>query len=62
MSMEKDSELLLETARAAALSVGDHLVAVFRTAMDKDFKRDLHDIVTVHDKASEEQIIAVLGK
>ena len=45
MTMEKESELLLETARAAALSVGDQLVAAFRTAIDKDFKRDLHDSV-----------------
>ena len=60
MTIEKESELLLETAREAALSVGDQLVAAFRTAMDKDFKRDLHDIVTEHDKASEKQIISVI--
>ena len=28
--------------------------------MDKDFKRDLHDIVTEHDKASEKQLISVI--
>ncbi len=60
MTLEEESEQLLKTAKAAALSVGDQLIAAFRTVMAKDFKRDLHDIVTVHDKASEEQITSVI--
>ncbi len=60
MTPEEESAWLLETAKSAALSVGDQLVAAFRTTMDKGFKRDWHDIVTVHDKASEQRISAVI--
>ncbi|MHB1235760.1 MAG: inositol monophosphatase family protein [Microbacteriaceae bacterium] len=60
MTPEDESARLLETAKAAAFSVGDQLVAAFRTTMDKDFKRDWHDIVTVHDKASEQRISSVI--
>lgn len=54
------SRSLLEIAKTAALSVGDQLRVAFRTPMHKDFKKDAHDIVTVHDKASEQQIRSVI--
>ncbi len=60
MELAEESEQLLTTVKSAALSVGGQLVAAFRTSMEKDFKRDLHDIVTVHDKASEKQIISMI--
>jgi myo-inositol-1(or 4)-monophosphatase len=60
MTVEEESVQLRQTAIEAALSVGEQLVAAFRTGMDKDFKRDLHDIVTVHDKASEVKISQVI--
>lgn len=44
---------LLAVAREAALLVGDPLRAAFRSDMAIDYKVDLHDIVTVHDKQSE---------
>lgn len=47
---------LLDVARRAALLVGDPLRAAFRSDMAVDYKVDLHDIVTVHDKQSEVSI------
>jgi myo-inositol-1(or 4)-monophosphatase len=55
-----DSALLRQTAVRAALGVGDQLFAAFRAPMHQDFKRDAHDIVTVHDRAAEQAISAVL--
>lgn len=55
-----ESDCLRKTAEEAALSVGPLLMAAFRSVMDLDFKRDMHDIVTVHDRASEEQIASVI--
>ncbi|MDT0158142.1 inositol monophosphatase [Microbacterium sp. ARD32] len=55
-----DSRSLRRTAVRAALGVGDQLRAAFRAPMDHDFKRDAHDIVTVHDKAAERSIVATL--
>ncbi|WP_108462537.1 inositol monophosphatase family protein [Devosia naphthalenivorans] len=43
----------MQIARSAALLVGDPLKAAFRSNMTVDYKVDLHDIVTVHDKQSE---------
>lgn len=60
MNAEEESRRLRSTAMTAALSVRDQLVAAFRTTMQLDFKRDVHDIVTVHDKASERQIVSVI--
>jgi len=57
---KEESESLRKTAEEAALSVGPLLMAAFRSAMDLDFKRDLHDVVTIHDKASEERIASVI--
>lgn len=60
MTLSEESTRLRETATSAALSVGEQLTSAFRTTMDKGFKRDLHDIVTAHDKASEVQITSVI--
>lgn len=40
-------------AEEAARKVRAPLLAAFRSAMDVDYKVDLHDLVTVHDKQSE---------
>src|SRR4051812_31346606 len=53
-----DSARLLEAATRAALKVRDPLLAAFRSAMAVDYKVDLHDVVTVHDKQSEATIAA----
>jgi myo-inositol-1(or 4)-monophosphatase len=55
-----ESAALLGTATRAAESVKSQLLSAFRGPMSKDFKRDRHDIVTVHDTASEKQIISVI--
>lgn len=60
MTSIDESAALRETAMRAAHSVDGQLLAAFRVPMDKDFKRDRHDIVTVYDKASEKQIISVI--
>ena len=60
MTPIEESAALLATATRAAHSVESQLLAAFRVPMGKDFKRDRHDIVTVHDKASEKQIISVI--
>ena len=46
----------MEIAREAASLVGPPLRAAFRSTMAVDYKVDLHDIVTVHDKQSEATI------
>nr|WP_314257391.1 inositol monophosphatase family protein [uncultured Devosia sp.] len=51
-----ESTRLMKIARDAALSVGDPLRAAFRAAMTVDYKVDLHDVVTIHDKQSEAAI------
>jgi myo-inositol-1(or 4)-monophosphatase len=55
-----ESVALLGTATRAANSVKSQLRSAFRGPMSKDFKRDRHDIVTVHDTASERQIVSVI--
>lgn len=47
------STRLTDIARTAALKVGPSLRAAFRSNMAVDYKADLHDIVTIHDKQSE---------
>ncbi len=47
---------LMEIAKAAALAVRDPLLDAFRSDMAVDYKVDLHDIVTVHDKRAEATI------
>lgn len=56
----RESQTLRQTAARAARGVGDQLRAAFRAPMERDFKRDAHDIVTVHDKAAERSITAAL--
>ena len=60
MTSVEESEFLRDTAREAARSVRADLLAAFRSVMDLRFKRDVHDIVTVHDKASEDTITSVI--
>jgi myo-inositol-1(or 4)-monophosphatase len=45
----------------AALAVQDSLKSAFRSSMDVGYKKDRHDIVTVHDKAAEDQIRSYLS-
>ncbi|HTM76082.1 MAG TPA: inositol monophosphatase family protein, partial [Devosia sp.] len=47
------SAALMAIAREAALLVRAPLLAAFRSVMDIDYKVDLHDLVTVHDKQTE---------
>lgn len=56
----RESRALRETAVRAASGVGDQLRAAFRAPMERDFKRDAHDIVTAHDRAAERAITAEL--
>ncbi len=53
---------LRRVAIEAVTCVQDQLLAAFRSQMQVEFKLDRHDIVTVHDKAAEERIVAVLQK
>ena len=48
--------MLMNIAKQAAMSVGAPLRAAFRSDMAIDYKVDLHDVVTVHDKQSEATI------
>lgn len=52
----EESTQLMEIARKAALEVGPALREAFRSNMAVDYKVDLHDVVTVHDKQSEARI------
>lgn len=47
-------------AAQAASAVADDLRAAFRNAMDVDFKRDIHDPVTEHDRRAEQRIREVI--
>ena len=60
MSLPDEAARLLAIAKDAALAVDEQLRAAFRSTMDYTYKRDLHDIVTEHDKASEARIRAVI--
>lgn len=55
-----ESNKLRTLAIDAAVSVRDDLLSVFRAPMRKEFKRDLHDIVTEHDQAAEKMISSIL--
>lgn len=50
------SRLLRTVAEKTAMSVGRPLVSAFRGSMEIDYKVDLHDPVTKHDKQTEEAI------
>lgn len=60
MTLLPQSARLLEVAKTAALSVEGQLRAAFRSVMTHDTKRDFRDIVTEHDRASEERIASVI--
>ncbi|WP_454687641.1 inositol monophosphatase family protein [Agrobacterium leguminum] len=51
---------LMKIAETAARAVRDPLLAAFRSDMAVDYKVDLHDIVTIHDKRAEAAIRAVI--
>ena len=55
MSMQQAIELA-EVCRGAATSVAAGLREVFRSNMDVEYKRDVHDQVTEHDRACEAAI------
>lgn len=54
------SRRLMDLARAAALAVREPLLDAFRSTMVVDYKVDLHDVVTVHDKRAEATIRAFI--
>jgi myo-inositol-1(or 4)-monophosphatase len=60
MTAHSESRQLMEVAEAAALGVAPMLMAAFRSAMEIRTKRDAHDIVTEHDRASEAAIAAAI--
>ena len=60
MTTHSESSRLLAVAEDAALAVTPMLLAAFRTAMAVTTKRDAHDIVTVHDRASERVLTAAI--
>ena len=51
--LSHESRALKQIAMEAALLVGEPLRAAFRSHMAVDYKVDLHDVVTVHDRQSE---------
>ena len=53
---------LRQVAEAIAREAGEPLKTVFRAGMEVDYKTDLHDPVTIHDKRTEELIRARLLK
>lgn len=54
------SRRMMDLASAAALAVREPLLEAFRSAMVIDYKVDLHDLVTVHDKRAEATIRAFI--
>lgn len=54
------SRRLMEIAKGAALAVREPLLAAFRSNISVDYKVDLHDIVTIHDKQAENAIRAFI--
>jgi len=54
------STRLMEIAKSAALAVREPLLTAFRSDMAVDYKVDLHDIVTIHDKRAEATIRAFI--
>lgn len=55
-----EAATLREVAIEAALSVRDPLLTAFRSAMEIDYKVDLHDLVTRHDREAEAAIRAFI--
>ncbi len=59
--MDRDEQQhLMEVAAEAATAVADDIRAAFRQGMNVDFKRDLHDPVTEHDRRAEQRIREVI--
>lgn len=54
------SRRLKDIATGAALAVREPLLAAFRSNIDVDYKVDLHDVVTIHDKQAEHTIRAYI--
>lgn len=54
------SRRLMEIAKGAALAVREPLLQAFRSNIDVDYKVDLHDVVTIHDKRAEATIRAYI--
>ena len=54
------STRLMEVAKSAARAVRDPLLEAFRSDMSVNYKVDLHDIVTIHDKRAEATIRAFI--
>lgn len=53
-------DALRSLAETAARAAAPALLAAFRSDMSVTFKRDVHDVVTVHDKAAETTISGIL--
>ncbi|GGF47542.1 inositol phosphatase [Microbacterium sorbitolivorans] len=60
MTLTPSSLELRSIAENAARTAGAYLKGVFRGDMTIDHKRDRHDLVTEHDRASEEIIVPLL--
>lgn len=58
MTDAAESAVLRAIATEAALLVGEPLAAAFRSDMAVDYKVDLHDVVTKHDRQAEQAIRA----
>jgi myo-inositol-1(or 4)-monophosphatase len=61
-SAQNESRELRKVAEDAALAVDAALRSAFRSEMTVAFKRDEHDVVTEHDRASEAAIRAVISE
>lgn len=57
-----DPDELRALAETAARTAATALLAAFRSDMDVSFKRDVHDVVTAHDRAAEAEIAAILRR
>ncbi|WP_432286567.1 inositol monophosphatase family protein [Aminobacter sp. BA135] len=63
MTSIEESKRLRTVAEQAAQLMREPLLAAFRSNMDVDYKVDLHDVVTRHDREAEVAIRAfILGK
>ncbi len=52
-SLPDRARRLMKIAEGAARAAGVPLLAAFRSEMAVDYKRDLHDVVTIHDRQAE---------
>ncbi|WP_240613301.1 inositol monophosphatase family protein [Brachybacterium endophyticum] len=56
------AEQILEAAEAAAGLAADYVRGLDRSALQREYKNDSHDIVTAHDRACEEIIVRELAR